>query len=97
MKKITSTILGGLFIAASTTGTALATITFPKEGGTWVYGTYTDVVYSNYKNSTPRHSTSVDGKSGMKRSACAGKDKWATVSDTIKASGSEAFYRNSCP
>lgn len=91
--KIIATMMGGVFIFVSAASAAFAVVQYPPEGGTWEWGR----TYSNYVNTTPKHATSTVGQSGLRRSACAGTNQWARISDTPASSGNKAYYRNSCP
>ncbi len=96
-KKLIALVLAGVFTLMSTAGSAFAVIKYPPEGGTWNYGREGPRVWSYYINSTPKHATSTDGASGLRRSSCAGVNQWARISDSAKNGGNRAFYRNTCP
>lgn len=96
MKKIAAAVLGGLFVATSVAGTAVAATTYPKAGGVWEHGANKHYVYSYYVNYTPKHSTSVKGKYGVKRSTCAGKNKWAKIRSARMQYGNKTHFYNKC-
>lgn len=98
MKKIAAAVLGGLFITVSAAGTGFAVTKCPSEGGAWQYGINKNynAAYSNYVNHSPKHSTAVLGNNGLKRSKCAGKNKWAKVMAPRKTKGNKYYYYNKC-
>ncbi|MFF8592235.1 lactococcin 972 family bacteriocin [Streptomyces sp. NPDC015220] len=82
--------VGALVIATATP--ALATITYPSEGGTWDHGAGTSYVWSDYLHNSKCHgSTSVGAYTDRSANTAAGT--WSITSATASLSGNKAYYR----
>lgn len=84
-----SLVLGGA-------SAALATVAYPPEGGTWEYGTSSNVVYSNYYHATRSHGSSVKNCHGsLTRSPTVLKGAWSHAQRNDACSGEidYAYYR----
>ncbi|MFE6282587.1 lactococcin 972 family bacteriocin [Streptomyces sp. NPDC057877] len=83
---------GALVIAGATP--ALATITYPSEGGIWDHGAGTSYVWSDYYLSTKCHGSTSVGKYIDTDEAAAGS--WTITQATAALYGNKAYYSTSC-
>ncbi|MFG2562751.1 lactococcin 972 family bacteriocin [Streptomyces sp. NPDC048496] len=83
---------GALVVAAATP--ALATITYPAEGGTWDHGAGTAIVWSDYYHGSKCHGSTAVGK--YIDSDEAAKGSWSFAQATVALSGNKAYYNTMC-
>ncbi|GAA3852586.1 lactococcin 972 family bacteriocin [Streptomyces sp. NPDC003631] len=83
---------GALVIAAATP--ALATITYPAEGGTWDHGAGTAIVWSDYYHGSKCHGSTAVGKYIDSDEAASGS--WSFAQADVALSGNKAYYNTSC-
>ncbi|MBD3005161.1 MULTISPECIES: lactococcin 972 family bacteriocin [unclassified Streptomyces] len=82
--------VGGLILVTATP--ALATITYPPEGGTWDHGISPGIVWSNYQHDSKCHgSTSVGAYTDRSPNTPAGQVSYTSAN--AKVSGNKAYYR----
>ncbi|MFJ7985749.1 lactococcin 972 family bacteriocin [Streptomyces sp. NPDC096351] len=83
---------GALVIAGA--APALATITYPAEGGEWDHGAGTATVWSDYYHPSVCHGSTSVGKYIDSDEASA--DSWSITSATVALSGNKAYYNTRC-
>jgi lactococcin 972 family bacteriocin len=91
-KKITKlgVVIGALVVVTATP--ALATITYPSEGGAWDHGVSPATVWSNYHHDSKCHgSTSVGAYTDRSPNTAAGRTSYTAAN--AKVSGNKAYYR----
>ncbi|WP_411977184.1 lactococcin 972 family bacteriocin [Streptomyces decoyicus] len=82
--------VGALVLATATP--ALATITYPPEGGTWDHGADATWVWSDYYHGSKCHgSTSVGEYTRRSPNTPAGQESFTGV--PAKLSGNRSYYR----
>ncbi|WP_344321178.1 lactococcin 972 family bacteriocin [Streptomyces macrosporus] len=83
-------VVGALVVATATP--ALATITYPPEGGTWDHGITPGTVWSNYYHGSKCHgSTSVGYFTDRSPDTAAGR--WSNSATHAAVSGNKVYYR----
>ncbi|MFH9083944.1 lactococcin 972 family bacteriocin [Streptomyces sp. Ru62] len=83
---------GALVIAGATP--ALATISYPAEGGTWDHGAGTSYVWSDYYLSSRCHGSTSVGEYIDTDEASAGN--WSITQADAALYGNKAYYKTSC-
>jgi hypothetical protein len=73
---------------------ALATISYPAEGGTWDHGAGTAQVWSDYLLGSRCHGSTSVGKYIDTDEAAAGS--WTITAATAALYGNKAYYSTSC-
>jgi hypothetical protein len=83
---------GALVIAGA--APALATISYPAEGGTWDHGAGTSYIWSDYYLSTKCHSSTSVGD--WIDSDEAGAGSWSITQADAMLYGNKTYYSTSC-
>lgn len=85
-------VAAALIVAGATP--ALATISYPSEGGIWDHGAGTGTVWSDYYLKTRCHGSTSVGKYSDYDEAAA--DHWSITKAEVALSGNKSYYKTSC-
>ncbi|MFG2112920.1 lactococcin 972 family bacteriocin [Streptomyces sp. NPDC048718] len=85
-------VTGALIVAGA--APALATITYPAEGGEWDHGAGTAMVWSDYLHPSKCHGSTSVGTYTDTDTASAGS--WSMTGAPVMLSGNKAYYKTTC-
>lgn len=97
IKRKIATSVGACAVVLGFATPALAAVAYPG-GGTWVYGTNTTEVYSNYYHGSKRHrSSTINGYGEYSASTCKGAGVWSYNSQRADPNRTDhAYWSTSC-